>query len=91
MPSFRAMRPTVMSEGAEMVVSIFIASIMNRGAFFLTVSPGFTKIFESLPEYETSFALIGANYGSTDIDWFQTIDLSDLAIPTSNGATQSTK
>lgn len=35
--------------------------------------------------------IIGANYGSTDIDWFQTIDLSDLAIPTSNGAVQSTE
>jgi len=35
--------------------------------------------------------IIGANYGKTDIDWFQTIDLSDLAIPTSNGATQSTE
>lgn len=35
--------------------------------------------------------IIGANYGSTDIDWFQTIDLSALAIPTSNGAVQSTE
>src|SRR5262245_24546053 len=36
--------------------------------------------------------LIGANYAKTDIDWFQTIDLTQLAgIPTSNGATQSTE
>ncbi|KPJ79318.1 MAG: hypothetical protein AMJ58_12440 [Gammaproteobacteria bacterium SG8_30] len=35
--------------------------------------------------------IIGANYAKTDIDWFQTIDLSDLAIPTSNGAVQSTE
>lgn len=35
--------------------------------------------------------IIGVNFGKTDIDWFQTIDLSDLAIPTSNGATQSTE
>jgi iron complex outermembrane receptor protein len=35
--------------------------------------------------------IIGANYAKTDIDWFQTIDLSDLAIPTSNGAEQSTE
>lgn len=35
--------------------------------------------------------IVGANYGKTDIDWFQTIDLSDLAIPTSNGAVQSTE
>jgi iron complex outermembrane recepter protein len=43
---------------------------------------------------DESFSLpwiIGANYAKTDIDWFQTIDLSDLAIPTSNGATQSTE
>lgn len=43
---------------------------------------------------DDSFALpwiVGLNYGKTDIDWFQTIDLSDLAIPTSNGATQSTE
>ncbi len=36
--------------------------------------------------------IIGANYGTTDIDWFQTIDLTDLAgIPTSNGAVQETE
>jgi len=35
--------------------------------------------------------IVGFNYGKTDIDWFQTIDLSDLAIPTSNGAVQSTE
>jgi iron complex outermembrane receptor protein len=35
--------------------------------------------------------IVGANYGSTDIDWFQTIDLTALAIPTSNGAVQSTE
>jgi iron complex outermembrane receptor protein len=36
--------------------------------------------------------IVGANYGKTDIDWFQTIDLTDLAgIPTSNGATQETE
>ena len=36
--------------------------------------------------------IVGANYGSTDIDWFQTIDLTDLAgIPTSNGAVQETE
>jgi iron complex outermembrane receptor protein len=36
--------------------------------------------------------IIGANYGKTDIDWFQTIDLTDLAgIPTSNGAVQETE
>jgi len=35
--------------------------------------------------------IVGANYGKTDIDWFQTIDLSQLAIPTSNGAVQSTE
>ena len=35
--------------------------------------------------------IIGVNYAKTDIDWFQTIDLSDLAIPTSNGAVQSTE
>ena len=35
--------------------------------------------------------IVGANYAKTDIDWFQTIDLSQLAgIPTSNGAEQST-
>ena len=35
--------------------------------------------------------IVGANYGKTDIDWFQTIDLSALAIPTSNGAVQETE
>jgi iron complex outermembrane receptor protein len=35
--------------------------------------------------------IVGANYGKTDVDWFQTIDLSDLAIPTSNGAVQQTE
>ncbi len=36
--------------------------------------------------------IVGANYGATDIDWFQTIDLTDLAgIPTSNGAVQETE
>ena len=36
--------------------------------------------------------IVGANYGKTDIDWFQTIDLTDLAgIPTSNGAVQETE
>jgi iron complex outermembrane receptor protein len=35
--------------------------------------------------------IVGANYGKTDIDWFQTIDLTALAIPTSNGAEQSTE
>lgn len=44
---------------------------------------------------DTSFKfpwIIGANYGKTDIDWFQTIDLTDLAgIPTSNGAVQETE
>ena len=35
--------------------------------------------------------IVGVNYGKTDVDWFQTIDLSALAIPTSNGATQSTR
>ena len=35
--------------------------------------------------------IIGVNYGKTDVDWFQTIDLSDLAIPTSNGAVQQTE
>jgi iron complex outermembrane receptor protein len=35
--------------------------------------------------------IVGANYAKTDIDWFQTINLTDLAgIPTSNGAEQST-
>lgn len=35
--------------------------------------------------------IVGVNYAKTDVDWFQTIDLSAIAIPTSNGATQSTK
>jgi iron complex outermembrane receptor protein len=35
--------------------------------------------------------IVGANYGNTDIDWFQTIDLSALAIETSNGAVQETE
>lgn len=35
--------------------------------------------------------IVGVNYGKTDIDWFQTIDLSQLAIPTSNGAVQRTE
>ena len=36
--------------------------------------------------------IVGANYAKTDIDWFQTINLTQLAgIPTSNGATQSTE
>jgi iron complex outermembrane receptor protein len=35
--------------------------------------------------------IVGVNYAKTDIDWFQTIDLSQLAIPTSNGAVQSTE
>ena len=35
--------------------------------------------------------IVGANYGKTDIDWFQNIDLSAIAIPTSNGAVQQTK
>lgn len=35
--------------------------------------------------------IVGANYGRTDVEWFQTIDLSDLAIPTSNGADQTTE
>ena len=36
--------------------------------------------------------IVGANYGKTDIDWFQTIDLTDLAgLPTSNGAVQETE
>ena len=35
--------------------------------------------------------IVGANYAKTDIDWFQTINLTQLAgIPTSNGAEQST-
>ncbi len=35
--------------------------------------------------------IVGVNYAETDIDWFQTIDLSQLAIPTSNGAVQKTE
>ncbi len=35
--------------------------------------------------------IVGGNYGDTKINWFQTIDLSDLAIPTSNGADQTTE
>jgi iron complex outermembrane recepter protein len=35
--------------------------------------------------------IVGANYGNTKVDWFQTIDLSALAIPTSNGAEQETE
>lgn len=36
--------------------------------------------------------IAGVNYARTDVDWFQTIDLSDLAgIPTSNGADQETR
>lgn len=35
--------------------------------------------------------ILGGNYGNTKVNWFQTIDLSDLAIPTSNGADQTTK
>lgn len=34
--------------------------------------------------------IVGANYANTKIDWFQTIDLSGVAIPTSNGAEQQT-
>lgn len=34
--------------------------------------------------------IVGANYGKTDVDWFQNIDLSAIAIPTSNGAVQKT-
>jgi iron complex outermembrane receptor protein len=35
--------------------------------------------------------IVGANYATTDVNWFQTIDLSELAgIPTSNGADQTT-
>ena len=35
--------------------------------------------------------IVGANFGDTKIDWFQTINLTDLAgIPTSNGARQKT-
>ncbi len=36
--------------------------------------------------------IVGFNYGKTDVDWFQNIDLTDLAgIPTSNGAEQETE
>ena len=36
--------------------------------------------------------IVGVNYAKTDIDWFQTINLTQLAgIPTSNGAEQSTE
>ncbi|TDJ35890.1 MAG: TonB-dependent receptor [Gammaproteobacteria bacterium] len=36
--------------------------------------------------------IVGGNYTDTDIEWFQTIDLTDLAgIPTSNGADQTTR
>lgn len=35
--------------------------------------------------------IVGGNYAETDVEWFQTIDLSDLAIPTSNGADQTTE
>jgi len=36
--------------------------------------------------------IVGGNYTDTDIEWFQTIDLTDLAgIPTSNGADQATR
>jgi iron complex outermembrane receptor protein len=38
--------------------------------------------------------IVGVNYAKTDIDWFQTINLSqhpDAGIPTSNGAEQSTE
>lgn len=35
--------------------------------------------------------IAGYNYADTDVEWFQTIDLTDLAgIPTSNGANQNT-
>jgi iron complex outermembrane receptor protein len=35
--------------------------------------------------------IVGANYATTDVNWFQTIDLTELAgIPTSNGADQTT-
>ena len=43
---------------------------------------------------DESFAvewIVGANYGNTKVDWFQTIDLTALAIPTSNGAEQETE
>lgn len=36
--------------------------------------------------------IAGFNYAKTDVEWFQTIDLSDLfGIPTSNGANQETE
>lgn len=36
--------------------------------------------------------IVGVNYANTDVDWFQNIDLTDLAgIPTSNGAKQETE
>lgn len=36
--------------------------------------------------------IAGFNYANTEVEWFQTIDLSDLAgIPTSNGADQETE
>ena len=36
--------------------------------------------------------IAGLSYANTDVEWFQTIDLSDLAgIPTSNGANQETE
>ena len=34
--------------------------------------------------------IVGAFYFDSEINWFQTIDLSDFAIPTSNGADQDT-
>lgn len=35
--------------------------------------------------------ILGASYATTDVNWFQTIDLTELAgIPTSNGADQTT-
>ncbi|OUV59355.1 MAG: hypothetical protein CBC82_10230 [Cellvibrionales bacterium TMED122] len=36
--------------------------------------------------------IMGGNYANTEVDWFQTINLTDLAgIPTSNGAQQETE
>jgi len=36
--------------------------------------------------------IVGGNYANTQVDWFQTINLTDLAgIPTSNGAEQETE
>ncbi|MDT8320738.1 MAG: TonB-dependent receptor [Xanthomonadales bacterium] len=35
--------------------------------------------------------IVGGNYADTDITWFQNIDLTELAFPTSNGADQSTR